>query len=162
MITSRVIGCGSGFIGPATIAFTQALNPRPAIRWGTRDRHGGWMGGKQRIAADAYHFFDIGLGFRRRRLCARLAKDLWQEGGVLFGHAASRQQRQGAGKHAHRDLHRRHGGKQPWSAGWTTGLLPNAAFFMSGQPAAQRGKPCVREGSATGSRTATALADRSR
>src|SRR5262245_32928561 len=34
MITSRVIGCGSGFIGPATIAFRQALNPRPAIRWG--------------------------------------------------------------------------------------------------------------------------------
>src|SRR5262245_31461239 len=34
MVTSRVIGCGSGFIGPTTIAFTQALNPRPAIRWG--------------------------------------------------------------------------------------------------------------------------------
>ena len=25
-------------------------------------------------------------------------------------------------------------GKQPWSAGWTASLLPNAAFFMSGQP----------------------------
>src|SRR5215471_8789105 len=28
------MGCGSGFIGPTTIAFTQALNPRPATGWG--------------------------------------------------------------------------------------------------------------------------------
>src|SRR5215831_5598747 len=28
------MGCGAGFIGPTTIAFTQALNPRPATGWG--------------------------------------------------------------------------------------------------------------------------------
>src|SRR5215813_7885165 len=34
IVTNSVIGCGSGFIGPTTIAFTQALNPRPARRCG--------------------------------------------------------------------------------------------------------------------------------
>src|SRR5215471_3983812 len=34
IVTSSVTGCGSGFIGPTTIAFTQALNPRPAKRCG--------------------------------------------------------------------------------------------------------------------------------
>src|SRR5216684_8162358 len=34
MITRSVIGCGWGFIGPTTIAFTQTLNPRPVMRWG--------------------------------------------------------------------------------------------------------------------------------
>src|SRR6266852_9834562 len=34
MITRSVIGCGSGFMGPATIAFTQTLNPRPVMRRG--------------------------------------------------------------------------------------------------------------------------------
>ena len=56
----------------------------------SRDRHGGWMGGKQRIAAHADHLFDIGLGLRRRRLRARLPENLRREGGVLVGHAASR------------------------------------------------------------------------
>src|SRR5262249_56628285 len=45
MVTSRVIGCGSGFIGPTTIALTQALNPRPAIRWGRETATAvGWAG----------------------------------------------------------------------------------------------------------------------
>src|SRR5262249_55115147 len=34
IVTSSVIGCGCGFIGPATIAFTQALNPCSAMRCG--------------------------------------------------------------------------------------------------------------------------------
>src|SRR5262245_13525009 len=82
----------------------------PRNRVGSRNRHGGWMGGNKGIGAGAHHCFDIGLGFRRRRLGTRLSKALRQEGGVLVGHAACRQQRRGAGKHAHRDLHRTHGG----------------------------------------------------
>src|SRR5204863_535723 len=34
MITTRVIGCGWEFIGPATTALTQALKPRPVMRLG--------------------------------------------------------------------------------------------------------------------------------
>src|SRR5262249_56656262 len=49
-------------------------SPRNPV--GSRDRHGGWMGGKQRIAADADHFFDIRLGFPRPGRRARAAEIL--------------------------------------------------------------------------------------
>src|SRR5262249_61947745 len=46
------MGCGSGFIGPTTIAFTQALNPRPATGWGRETATAvGWAG--NRVSAPA-------------------------------------------------------------------------------------------------------------
>src|SRR4029077_17507171 len=55
-------------------------------------------------------------------------------------------------------------GKQPWSGGWKATLPPNAVFFVSAvsSAAAKGGKPCAQEVCAIGSRTAPALADRPR
>src|SRR5262245_47536136 len=102
-------GLRLGIHRPDDHRFHAGTKSSPRNRVGSRNRHGGWMGGKQRVGARAHHCFDIGLGFRRWRLGTRLSKTLRQEGGVLVGHAACRQQRRGAGKHAHRDLHRTHG-----------------------------------------------------
>ena len=48
-------------------------SPRQEVR--TRNRHGGWMRGKQRIGARADQFLDVGFGLRRRRLRARLPEN---------------------------------------------------------------------------------------
>src|SRR5215813_4929861 len=107
MVTSRVIGCGSGFIGPATIAFTQALNPRPAIRWGRETATAvGWAVNSVSPPTRTISLTSgSGSGAGGSVLgCRRI---LGTKVAYLVGHAASRQQRQGAGKHAHRDLHRK-------------------------------------------------------
>jgi len=53
-------------------------SPRHAER--PRNRHGGWMRGKERIGTRADQFLDVGLGLRRRRLRARLPENLRHEG----------------------------------------------------------------------------------
>src|SRR5262249_29291751 len=112
MVTSRVIGCGSEFIGPTTIAFTQALNPRPAIRWGRETATAvGWA---------------VNSVSPPTRIISLISGSASGAGGSVLGC-------QGAGKSAHRDLHRRHWGKAALSAGWTTNLLLKPAFFVSDQ-----------------------------
>jgi hypothetical protein len=127
-----VTGCGSGFIGPTTIAFTQALNP-PRNSARSRNRHGTWTGGKQRIAVDADQFFDIGSGSGaggsvlgcRRIFGTKVA--YWS----ATPHPANSAIAQASTLIA---IFIAGMGREPWSAGWTASLLPNAAFFVSGQP----------------------------
>src|SRR6516162_3569207 len=134
IVTSSVTGCGSGFIGPTIIAFTQALNPRPAMRSGRETATAVGCAVKSVSAPARTNSLTSGSGSGAGGSVLGCRRIFGTKGGVLVGHFAARQQRRGAGEDAHGDLHRRHGGKQPWSAGWKATLLPNAAFFVSAQP----------------------------
>jgi hypothetical protein len=96
----------------------------------SRDRHGAWTGGKQCIAVDADHFFDIGLGVRRRKLRARLSQNrvaYWS----AKPHPANSAMAQASTLIA---IFIAGMGREPWSAGWTARFAAQCRFFMSGQP----------------------------
>src|SRR5215468_375411 len=123
------MGCGSGFIGPTTIAFTQALNPRPAMRCGRETATAvGWA--VNSVAAPARtNSLTSGSGSGaggsvlgcRRILGTKVA--YWS----ATPHPANSARAQASTLIA--IFIASMGEREPWLAGWTTSLLPNAAFL---------------------------------
>src|SRR5262249_21101743 len=122
------MGCGSGFIGPTTIAFTQALNPRPAIGWGRETATAVGWAVKSVSAPTRTISLTSGSGSGaggsvlgcRRTFGTKVA--YWSAPphpansatapastliGILLGGM----------------------GREPWSVGWKASLPPNAAFW---------------------------------
>src|SRR5215472_9145609 len=133
IVTSSVTGCGSGFFGPTTIAFTQALNPRPAKRCGrdTATAVGCAVNSVSAPARTNSLTFGSGSGAGGSVLgCRRIF-------GTKVAYWSAISQPANSAVAQARTLMAifiAGMGKQPWSAVGRRLYLPNASFFVSGQP----------------------------
>src|ERR1700730_1690587 len=126
------MGCGSGFIGPTTIAFTQALNPRPAMRCGRETATAvGWAVNSVSAPARTISLTSgSGSGAGGSVLGCRRIFGTKVAYWSAIPHPANSTTAQARTLIA---IFIAGMGKQLGSGGWNVTLPPNAVFFVSGQ-----------------------------